>query len=77
MTATCLLWVRAFLNCEELFSFLDGLRVSIRHSFWMSEQGIEVNTCDMREDLGHTVTEVKIAFPMSHKTLTSTEEHIQ
>ena len=46
--------------------FLDGLRVSIRHSFWMSEQSIEVNTCDMGKDLGHTVTEVKIAFPMSH-----------
>jgi hypothetical protein len=77
MTATCLLWVRPFLNCKELFSFLDGLCVSIRHSFWMSEKGIEVNTCDMGEDLGHTVTEVKIAFPMSHNILTSTEEDIQ
>jgi hypothetical protein len=36
-----------------------------------------VNTCDMGEDLGHTVTEVKIAFPMSHKVLTSSEEDIQ
>jgi hypothetical protein len=43
----------------------------------MSEQGIEVNTCDMVEDLGHTVTEVKIAFPMSHKALTSSEEDIK
>jgi hypothetical protein len=77
MTATCVLWVRVCLNCEPLFSFLDGLRVSIRHSFWMSEQSIEVNTCDMGEDLGHTVTEVKIAFPMSHNILTSTEEDIQ
>jgi len=32
----------------------------------MSKQSIEVNTCDMGEDLGHTVTEVKIALPMSH-----------
>jgi hypothetical protein len=77
MSATCVLWVRACLNCEPLFSFLDGLRVSIRHSFWMSEQSIEVNTCDMGEDLGHTVTEVKIAFPMSHNSLTIAEEHIQ
>jgi hypothetical protein len=64
-------------GCEPLFSFLDGLRVSIRHSFWMSEQSIEVNTCDMGEDMGHTVTEVKIALPMSHNTLTIIEEYIK
>ena len=62
MTATCVLWVSTCLNCESLFSILDGLRVSIRHSFWISEQGIEVNTCDMREDMGHRVKEVKIAL---------------
>jgi hypothetical protein len=62
---------------EPLFSFPDGLHVSIRHGFWMSKQGIEVNTCDIGEDMGHTVTEVKIAFPMSHNILTSTEEDIQ
>jgi hypothetical protein len=77
MTATCVLWVRDCLNCELLFSFLDGLCVSIRHSFWMSEQGTEVNTCDMGEDMGHIMTEVKIAFPMSHNILTSTDEDIQ
>ena len=77
MTATCLSWVRVPSDYELLFSFLDGLRVSIRHSFWMSKQSIEVNTCDMGEDLGHTVTEVKIAFPMSHNSLTIAEEHIQ
>ena len=43
----------------------------------MSEQSIEVNTCDMGEDLGHIVTEVKIAYPMSHNSLTIAEEHIQ
>jgi hypothetical protein len=69
--------VGAHPDYEPLFSILDGLRVSIRHSFWMSEQSIEVNTCDIREDKGHSVTEVKIAFPMSHNILTSTEEDIQ
>ncbi len=77
MTVTRMLWVRTRPDYEPLFSFLDGLRVSIRHSFWRSEQSIEVNTCDIGEDLGHTVTEVKIAFPMSHKTLTSSEEDIK
>ncbi len=77
MTATCILWVRACLNFEPLYSFLDGLRVSIRHSIWMSEQSIEVNTCDMGKDLGHTVTEVKFAFPMSHNSLTRVEEYVK
>jgi hypothetical protein len=36
-----------------------------------------VNPCDMGEDMGHTVKEVKIALPMSHNILTSTEEHIK
>ena len=71
MTATCALWVKVRPDYELLFSILDGLRVSIRYSFWMSEQSTEVNTCDMGEDLGLTVTEVKIAFPMAHNTLTT------
>ncbi len=77
MTATCVLWVRACLNCEPLFSSLNSFRVDTRQYFWSSEQGIEVNTCDMREDMGHIVTEVKIVLPMSHNILTSTEEDIQ
>jgi hypothetical protein len=77
MTATCVLRVRVRSDYELLFSFLDGLRVSIRHSFWMSEQSIEVNTCDMGKDMGHTVTEVKIAYPMSHKVLTRAEEYVK
>ena len=77
MTATCVLWVRACLNCEPLFSFQDGLRVDTGQCFWISEQNIEVNTCDMGEDMGHTVKEVKISLTMSHKTLTGVEEDIQ
>jgi len=77
MTATCLLWVRVRSDYELLFWFLNSFRVDTRQCFWSSEQGIEVNTCDMREDMGHTVTEVKIVLPMSHNILTSTEEDIQ
>jgi hypothetical protein len=53
---------------EPLFSILDGLRADNGRRYWISEQGIEANTCDMGEDLGHTVTEVKIALPMSHNS---------
>jgi hypothetical protein len=77
MTATCLLWVRVRSNYELLFSFLDRFRIDSRQCFWSNEQSIEVNTYDMREDLGHTVTEVKISLTMSHKTLTGVEEDIQ
>ncbi len=77
MAATCVLWGKGLPELRPLFSFLDDLRVSIRHSFWMSEQSIVVNTCDMGEDLGHTVTEVKIALPMSHNTLTTIEEYVK
>lgn len=77
MNVTCLLWVRVHSNYELLFSFLDSFRVDTRQCFWSSEQSIEVNTCDIGEDMGHTVKEVKISLAMSHKTLTGVEEDIQ
>jgi len=77
LAGKCMLWVKARPDYRPLFSFLDGLRVSIRQGFWVSEQSIEVNICDMREDMGYKVTQVKIAFPMSHNILTSVEDHIE
>jgi hypothetical protein len=77
MIITFVLWVRACIDCEPLFSVPEGLRADTRRCYWIREQVIEVNTCDMREDMGHTVTEVKNALPMSHNTLTIAEEHIQ
>jgi hypothetical protein len=77
MTATCLLWVRVRPDYELLFSFLDGLCADNGRRYWISEQSIEVNTCDMGEDKGHTVTEVKSTLPMSHNLLTTAEEYIQ
>jgi hypothetical protein len=41
------------------------------------EQSIEVNTYDMGEDNGHTVTEVRITFPVLHKHLESAQEQIK
>ena len=66
MTVTRVLWVSARPDYEPLFSILDGLRADDGRRYWISGQSIEVNTCDKGEDLGHTVTEVKIALPMSH-----------
>lgn len=63
-----ILWVKVNPDFEVLFRLMDGLRADTGRRDCISEQGIEVNTCDMGEDLGHTVTEVKIAFPMSHNS---------
>jgi hypothetical protein len=68
MTVTRMLRVRASPDYELLFSILDGLRADTGRRYWISEQCIEVNTCDMEDDMGHTVTEVKIALLMSHNT---------
>jgi hypothetical protein len=48
---------------------MDGLYSDAEWRYWISEKAVEVNTCDIGEDLGHTVTEVKIALPMSRNLL--------
>jgi len=77
MAATCVWWLRALPDYEPVFSFPDSFCAATGIRYWISENEIEVNTCDMGEDMGHTVTEVKIALPMSHNILTIAEEHIQ
>jgi hypothetical protein len=72
-----MLWVKVNLNFDILFKLMDGLRADTGRRYWISEQCIEENTCDMEDDMGHTLTEVKIALPMSHKALTSSEEDIK
>lgn len=45
--------------------------------YWSNEQKIVVITCDLEEDMGHSVTEVKIALPMSTNTLTTVKENVK
>jgi hypothetical protein len=61
----------------SLFSILDGLLLNTKQYDWNCEHNTEVNTRDMVEDMRHTMTEVKIAFPMAHNTLTRTEEFVK
>jgi len=72
-----ILWVKLNPDFEILFRLMDGLRTDTRRCYWISEQDIDVNICDMGEDMGYTVTEIKIAFPMSHSTLTRVEEYVK
>ena len=44
---------------------------------WIREDVAIVDTGDTGEELGQIVTEVKIAFLMSHNALASTEGYVQ
>jgi hypothetical protein len=67
MTATCVLWVRASLNCEPLFSFLDGLRPDSENRYWIDRKVIEKNISDIQVDSGQISKGVEILLKMSHK----------
>jgi hypothetical protein len=77
MTAACELWVRAFLNCEPLFSILDGLRLDSGRRYWIEHKVVGGNLSDIQIDSVQMSTGVEILLTMSHMTLTSTKEHIQ
>jgi len=44
--------------------------------YWIRERGAEKDIVDTWEDSAQIATEVKIAFPMSHNTLTRAEEYM-
>ena len=50
-----ILWVKVNPNFDILFKLLDGLRADTGRRYWIIELSIEVNTCDIGEDMGHTV----------------------
>ena len=45
--------------------------------YWIREYSAEVDIGDIGEELVQMETEVKIAFPVSHNTLTIVEEYVQ
>jgi hypothetical protein len=68
------LWVKARPDYEPLFSILDGLRHDADRRFWIESSVTPEDNCDLEEDTGHISTSVEIALPMSHNSLTITEE---
>jgi hypothetical protein len=62
---------------EILFRLMDGLQSDAGPRYWIKEYSAEGDIGDMGEELGQIATEVKIAFPMSHNTLTIAEEYLQ
>jgi hypothetical protein len=77
MTATCILWVRACLNCEPMFSILDRFRPDSDRHYWIECNVMEKNISDIQVDYGQISTGVEILLKMSHKALTSAEEDIK
>jgi hypothetical protein len=72
-----IVWVKVNPDYEILFRLMDRLRPDGGRRYWIREQGAEGNIIDIGEEMRQTVTEVKIAFPVSHNTLTSVEEYVQ
>jgi hypothetical protein len=62
---------------DVLFKLLNNLRVDEQQCFCFVYQEADEDACDIREDLGQEGMEVKIAFPVSHNSLTSVEEYVQ
>jgi hypothetical protein len=77
VTIKRVLWVKARPDYEPLFSILDGMRQDANRRFWIERLDAPEDNCDIGEEMEQTVTEVKIAFPVSHNTLTIVEEYVQ
>jgi hypothetical protein len=56
MTAICVLWVRACLNYEPLFSILDGFRRDSDRHYWIECNVMEKNISDIQVDSGQIST---------------------
>ena len=57
-------------------SLMDRLRHDAGRRYWIREPGAEENIVDIGEEMRQKVTEVKIAFPLSHNTWTRADEYI-
>jgi hypothetical protein len=77
LAAKYILWLKARPDYEPLVSILDGLRLDGERRYWIEHNETEGNICDIEVDTGQMSTDVKIAFPVSHNSLTTIEEYVQ
>jgi len=71
------LWVKPRPDYEPIFSILDGLRLDSERRYWIERKETEGNISDIQLDIGQMSTSVEILLPMSHNTLTISEEYIK
>ena len=62
------MWVKVNPDYEILFRLMDRLRPDAGRRYWIRERVAEGNIVDIGEEMRQKVTEVKIAFTMSHNT---------
>jgi hypothetical protein len=72
-----IVWVKVKPDYEILFRLMDGLQSDAGRCYWIRGCGAAEEISDIGEELGQIATEVKIALPVSHNTLTSVEEYVQ
>jgi len=77
MAAKCMQWIRARPDYGLLFSILDGLCRDRGKRYWIEHKVMGKNINGIQVDSRQMSTSVEIWLPMSHKTLTTAEEHIQ
>ena len=70
VAAKRVIWIKARPDFDVLFQLLNNLRVDEQRRYWIAYPEADEDTCDIREEMRQTVTEVKIAFPVSDKTST-------
>jgi hypothetical protein len=63
-----IVWVKVNPDYEILFRLMDRLRPDAERRYWIREQGAAGNIVGTGEEKEQVVTEVKIAFPVSHNT---------
>ncbi len=73
----CIVWVKVNPDYEILFRLMDGLLPDEERRYWIRKPGAEGEIDDIGEEMEQMETEVKIAFPVPHHTLTTVEEYIQ
>jgi hypothetical protein len=71
------LWVKPRPDYESLFSIMRDLRQDEKRYFWIEGLVTQGNNRDIEADTGQMSTDVKIALPVSHNTLTIVEEYVQ
>ena len=65
-----IIWVKVNPDYEILFRLTDGLNQDDDKRSWVGQLEVSEEKYDIKDDTGQVSTSVKIAFTISHNTLT-------
>ena len=72
-----IIWIKVRPDFEVLFQILDGLRMDTEHHYWINPLETQKDNSVNEENNGQIGVVVKTLLPMSHNTLTISQEYIQ